>query len=145
MKIQMHDEISNAIGLDRELEVIEVDSKERNDKKELKNYIFPFCMIIRKFRTVMQNGPEDIFLLQLKGKSQSWFRMTMRKFHMIMRKFCTTMRNALGMQNWCWCIFHFAQSCEIVGARAKLLDLVRNRHFITKLHISLWRSLRKTF
>ena len=145
MKIQMHDEISNAIGLDRELEVIEVDSKERNDKKELKNYIFPFCMIIRKFRTVMQNGPEDIFLLQLKGKSQSWFRMTMRNFRIIMWNFHTIIRNALGMQNWCWCIFHFAQSCEIVGARAKLLDLVRNRHFITKLHISLWRSLRKTF
>ena len=39
MKIQMHNERSNAIGLDRDLEVIEVDSKERNgrnDKKERK-------------------------------------------------------------------------------------------------------------
>ena len=48
--------MSNAIGLDRDLEVIEVDSKERNernDKKELKNYVFPFCMIMRKFCTIM--------------------------------------------------------------------------------------------
>ena len=48
MKFQMHNEISNAIGLDMDLEVIEVLSKERNEKNnknELKNYVFPFCMI----------------------------------------------------------------------------------------------------
>ena len=67
MKIQMHNEISNAIGLDRDLEfdleVVEVDSKERNwrnDKKELKNYVFPFRMIMRKFHTIMRNGPKGI-------------------------------------------------------------------------------------
>ena len=38
------------------LKVVEVDSKERNvrnDKKELKNYVFPFRMIMQKFRIVM--------------------------------------------------------------------------------------------
>ena len=33
----------------------------RNGKKELKNYVFPFCMIIQKFCIVMRNGPEGIF------------------------------------------------------------------------------------
>ena len=36
----MHNERSNAIGLDQDLEVVEVDSKERNgknNKNELKN------------------------------------------------------------------------------------------------------------
>ena len=41
-------------------------------------------------------------------------------FRMTMWKFRTGMQNAPGMRNWCWCIFHFAQSCEIVGACAKL-------------------------
>ena len=43
MMIQMHNEISNAIGLDWDLEADEVESKERNgrnDKKELKTMFF---------------------------------------------------------------------------------------------------------
>ena len=46
------------------LEVVEVDTKdinEKNVKKELKNYVFPFRMIMQKFCTVMRNGPKRIF------------------------------------------------------------------------------------
>ena len=32
----------------------------RNDKRKLKNQIFPFRMIIQKFRMTMRNGPEGI-------------------------------------------------------------------------------------
>ena len=67
------------------------------------------------------------FWLELKGKTKNWFRMTMQKFR-------TIMRNALGRRNCCWCVFHFAQSCGIVGARSKL-------HVF---QISWWRSLWKT-
>ena len=45
----------------RYFKVVEVDSKERNGKngkKELKNYVFPFRMNMRKIRTVVRNGPE---------------------------------------------------------------------------------------
>ena len=50
---------SNALGpsFGADFEVVEVDSKERNGrnvKKELKNYVFPFRMIMR-------NGPESLF------------------------------------------------------------------------------------
>ena len=41
-------------------------------------------------------------------------------FRMNIRKIRTVLRNAPGMRNWCWCIFHFAQSCKIVRAHAKL-------------------------
>ena len=34
MKIQIHNEISNAIGFEWDLEVIEVDSKEKNGRNE---------------------------------------------------------------------------------------------------------------
>ena len=56
--------------------VVEVDSKERNgrnDKKELKNYVFPFRMIMRNFRTVMQNGLESNFGCNSKGKLKTNF------------------------------------------------------------------------
>ena len=46
MMIQMHNERSNAIGLDQDLEVVEVESKERNgrnDKKKLKTHVFQFA------------------------------------------------------------------------------------------------------
>ena len=46
MMIQMDNEISNAIGLDWDLEVVEVESRERNgrnDKKELKTMFFNFA------------------------------------------------------------------------------------------------------
>ena len=72
----MHNERRNAIGLDRDLEVIEVDSKERNGrnvKKELKNYVFPFRIIMRKFRTIMRNGPKGIFATNQKGNLKANF------------------------------------------------------------------------
>ena len=59
MMIRMHNERSNAIGLDWDLEVVEVESKEkngRNDKKKLKNYVFPFRMNKRKICKVVRNG-----------------------------------------------------------------------------------------
>ena len=37
------------------------DINEKNVKKELKNYVFPFRMIMQKFCTVMRNGPKRIF------------------------------------------------------------------------------------
>ena len=46
MMIQMHNKRNNAIGLDQDLEVVEVESKERNgrnDKKKLKNHVFNFA------------------------------------------------------------------------------------------------------
>ena len=46
------------MGFEVDLEVVEVESKERNDKKELKNYVFPFLMNMRKICTVLRNGPE---------------------------------------------------------------------------------------
>ena len=54
MMIRMHNERSNAIGLDWDLEVVEVESKEkngRNDKKESEKDVF-------QFRIVMQNETE---------------------------------------------------------------------------------------
>ena len=58
MMIQMHNEKSNAIGLDRDLEVVDVESRERNErncKEESKKHVFQFCMTMRNFRTVMRN------------------------------------------------------------------------------------------
>ena len=115
MMIQMHNERGNAISLDWDLEVVEVESKwrnERNCKKKLKNHVFQFHINTRKIRTVMQIEIEWTLVAAHKGKSENWFRMTMR--------------NAPRRRKWCWWIFHFAQSCEIVGAHAKLLELVRN-------------------
>ena len=69
MMILMHNERSNAIGLDQDSEVVEVESEEgnkRNDKRKLKNQIFPF-------RIVMQNGPEGGIVLQTKKNSQADF------------------------------------------------------------------------
>ena len=71
MMIQMHNEKSNAIGLDWDLEVVEVESKERkgrNDKKELKNYVFPFRMNIQKIRTIVRNETERILATAQRGK-----------------------------------------------------------------------------
>ena len=61
MMIQMHNERSNAIGLDRDLEVIEVESRERNErncKEELKKHVFRFRMTMRNFHIVMRNEIE---------------------------------------------------------------------------------------
>ena len=49
-------------GFGVDLEVVEVESREGNginDKRKLKNQIFPFRMIMQKFRTIMQNAPES--------------------------------------------------------------------------------------
>ena len=76
MMIQMHNEKSNAIGLDWDLEVVEVESKERkgrNDKKELKNYVFPFRMNIQKIRTIVRNETERILATAQRGKVKTDF------------------------------------------------------------------------
>ena len=76
MMIRMHNERSNAIGLDWDLEVVEVESKEkngRNDKKELKNYVFPFRMNKRKICKVVRNGTERILAVVQKGKVKTDF------------------------------------------------------------------------
>ena len=64
------------------------------------------------FFIAMRNETEWALAAAHQGKSENWFCMTMWNFR-------TVMRNAPGRQNSCWCIFHFAQSCELVGARAK--------------------------
>ena len=48
-----------------------MDSKERNernDKKELKNYVFQFRINMRKIRIVVRNGPESYFSCNSKEK-----------------------------------------------------------------------------
>ena len=45
----------------------------RNDKRKLKNQIFPFRMIMRKFCITMRNGPEGGILLQTKENCQADF------------------------------------------------------------------------
>ena len=93
-----------------ELKMVEVESKERNGingKKKLKNHVFQFRMNMRKIRINVRNRPEEDFGCSSKGRSENWFRMTMRKF-------LTVMRNAPGRRKWYWWTFHFAQSCEIV-------------------------------
>ena len=97
-------------------------------QKELKNYVFLISHEHAENSHSRAKWTKREFGYSLKGKSENWFRMTMQKFR-------TVMRNTLGRQKWCWWIFHFAQSCQIVGAYVKL-------HFF--FQISWWRSLRKT-
>ena len=76
MMIQMDNERSNAIGLDRDLKVVEVWSRERNgrnDKRKLKNKIFPF-------RMTMQNGPEGGIMLQVKEDVKADFAWSYENF-----------------------------------------------------------------
>ena len=85
-------------------------SRERNGingKKSWKTMFFSFRMNMRKIRTVVRNGPEGNLVAAQKDRMTMW-------------KFRTVMRNAPRRRKWCWWIFHFAQSCEIVGAHAKL-------------------------
>ena len=101
----------------------------RNGKKELKNYVFPFCMIIQKFCIVMRNGPEGIFAANQReisklishdhAKISHSHAKCSKKVKLALMHFLlhTIMQN-------CW------NSCEIVVARAKFLDLMRNGHFI---------------
>ena len=74
MMIQMDNERSNAIGLDRDLEVVEVESRERNGrngKMKLKNHVFQFHINTRKIRTVMQIEIEWTLAAAHKGKSEN--------------------------------------------------------------------------
>ena len=74
--IQKHNERSKAIGLDRDLEVVEVQSREingENGKKELKNQVFSFHMNMRKIHTIVRNGPESNFGFSSKGKLKTDF------------------------------------------------------------------------
>ena len=108
----------------------------RNGKKELKNYVFPFCMIIQKFCIVMRNGPEGIFaanqreISKLISHDHAKISHSHAKISHSHAKCSKKVKLALMhfllrtiMQN-CW------NSCEIVVARAKFLDLMRNGHFI---------------
>ena len=48
-----------------------MESKERNgrnDKNELKNYVFPFRMNIQKIRTIVRNETERILATTQRGK-----------------------------------------------------------------------------
>ena len=63
-------------GIWVDLEIVEVESEEgnkRNDKRKLKNQIFPF-------RIVMQNGPKGGIVLQTKKNSQADFAWSCEKF-----------------------------------------------------------------
>ena len=56
--------------------MVEVDSKERNernDKKELKNYVFQFRMNMWQIRTDMQNETERILAATQKEKVKTNF------------------------------------------------------------------------
>ena len=126
MKIQMHNERNNAIGLDRDLEVIEVDSKERsgrNDKKEWKIMYFHFawsCEMDKK--TFFATNQREISKLILHDHAK------ISHNHVKWSK-----KEKIG-----------AVAFSISHNHAKLLDLVWNGHFITKLQISWSRSLQKT-
>ena len=98
----------------------------RYDKRKLKNQIFPFCMIMWKFRITMQNRLESGIMLQAKGELSSWFRMIMRKFY-------TVMLNTLESCKCCCWNLDFSQPCEIGWARAKLVELMQNGHLVVKL------------
>ena len=94
----------------------------RNGKKELKNYVFPFCMIIQKFCIVMRNGPEGIFAANQREIS----KLISHDHAKISHNHARCSRKAKIS----------AYSFLTLHNRAKLLDLVRNDHFITKLQIS---------
>ena len=97
------------------LKVVEVEKEEgnvRNDKRKLKNQIFPFHM-------TMRNWLEGGFVLQAKENFKADFA---------------------------WSCKNFAQSCKMVQEavtivakflisynHAKLVELVRNDHFVVKL------------
>ena len=101
MKIQMHNERSNAIGLDRDLELIGGGwggfkwKKWKKWQKGVEKLNISVCMIMWKSHMTMRNGPEGIFAA---------------KYEMLQE----------GV-TCCYCIFYFAQSCKIVGSRAKWL------------------------
>ena len=72
MRIQTHNERSNAIGLDWDLEADEVESKERNgrnDKKELKTMFFHLTWTCKKFAQSCEMEQKG-FWLQLKGEKR---------------------------------------------------------------------------
>ena len=102
-----------------------MDSREgngRNDKKELKNYVFPFCMIIQKFCIVMRNGPEGIFAANQREISKLISHDHAKISHSHAK--CSK-KVKIGVDAFLTSHKH-----------AKLLELVRNGHVITKLQIS---------
>ena len=83
MKIQMHNEISNAIDLDRDLELIWrwlrwIQKKEIEEmtKKSWKIKYFHFVWSCENLAWLCEMDQNE-FLLQTKGKPQGWFRMIM--------------------------------------------------------------------
>ena len=104
--------------------------RKKCQKKKLKNYVFPFRMIMRKFRTVIRNGPEGICVANQREIS----KLILYNHAKILHSHVKCSRKAkIGIDAFFTSHNH-----------AKLLDLVRNDHFITKLQISWWKSLWKT-
>ena len=102
-------------GIWADLEAVEVEKEEgngRNDKRKLKNQIFPFRMIMRKFCITMRNGPEGRFVLQDKENFKADFAWSCENF----AQSCEMLQKDV---NCCCCIFNFAQSCEIAWALTK--------------------------
>ena len=149
MMILIHNEISNAVGLDRDLELIwrcmvEVDSKERNDKKELKN-------------KVMQNGPKGIYTANQREISKlilhdhakfshghaKWNRIGLAAAHK------GNVKSGFALP----CEI-FAQSCKMLQQDENAVDGFSTSHHHAKLlgahakmyflQVPWWRSLRKT-
>ena len=90
------------------LKVVEVEKEEgnvRNDKRKPKNQIFPFHM-------TMRNWLEGGFVLQAKENFKADFAWSCENFS----QSCERLQEDV---NCCYCIFYFAQSCEIAWALAK--------------------------
>ena len=91
------------IGIWADLEVVKVEKQKtkngRNDKRKLKNQIFPFRMMMWKFRMTMRNGPKGGFVLHAKENFKFDFAWS-----------CEILQEDV---NCYYCIFYFEQSCEI--------------------------------
>ena len=109
--IQTHNERSNAIGLDwdlSELEIVKVESKERNgrnDKGKLKNQMLQICMIMRKFRMIDCRLRKMCMILHDHAKISQTHAKWSRKCFTI--EFCTIMRNV----NILWEMSRFHAKC----------------------------------
>ena len=87
-----------------------MDSKERNernDKKELKNYVFQFRMNMWQIRTDMQNETERILAATQKEKVKT---------------------------NFVWSCENFAQSCKMLQEGENVADAISTLHNHAKLH-----------
>ena len=123
------DDEEEEMHLDQALELIWrclrwIQKKEMEEmlKKKLKNYVFPFRMIMQKFGTVMRNRPEGICAANQRKISKliSHDHANISNSHAK-----CSMKAKIG-----------ADAFFTSHNHAKLLDLMQNGHFITKLQIS---------